>query len=170
MCVSYVPNHRNFHGHKRDTLQRLHIRNREKLNGLERPLASPSAQCLLDSRAVTFEDVVRKRTDIIHKVHFPDAEADEWIQALNNRDAYAYVAVLLSQLSDIETLQLDYSFVWMGGYPGRMVKHCLLAKNGSCRVASYTFDALQSVDLWWKCPSSYILKWKIQCLMGFPLL
>lgn len=89
-----------------------------------------------------FEDVVQKGTDIVHRAQFPDA--DEWTQALYNGNAYVYVAVLLSQLPGIETLQLDYSFVWIGGYPGRMVKHCLLARNNG--VVSNTFDALQSVD------------------------
>lgn len=89
-----------------------------------------------------FEDVVQKGTDIIHQAQFP--EADEWSQALYNGNAYAYVAVLIFQLPDIRTLKLDYSFVWMGGYPGRMVKHCLLARNNG--AVSNTFDALQSVD------------------------
>lgn len=89
-----------------------------------------------------FEDVVQKGTDIIHRAQFPDA--DEWTQALYNGNTYVYVAVLLSQLPGIKSLQLDYSFVWIGGYPGRMVKHCLLArKNG---LVSNTFVALQLLD------------------------
>lgn len=48
----------------------------------------------------------------------------------------------LSQISDIKILRLDYSFVWMGGYPGKMIKHSLLSRNGVLT----TFDSLQSVD------------------------
>lgn len=87
-----------------------------------------------------FEDVIQKGVDIIHRAQFPDTE--EWIQALNGGNAYATVAILLSQLPKLKALRLDYSFVWMGGYPGRRVKHSLLTQTG---VLS-TFDSLQFVD------------------------
>lgn len=89
-----------------------------------------------------FEDVVQKGVDIVHRTQLP--VADEWVQALNDGDAYAFVAILLSQFSNIRSLQLDYSFVWMGGYPGWMVKQLLLlSKNG---VVANTFGSLRSVD------------------------
>lgn len=87
-----------------------------------------------------FGDVIQKGIDIIHRARFSDTE--EWIQALNDGDAYATVAILLSQLPKLKALRLDYSFVWMGGYPGRLAKHSLLSKTG---VLS-TFYSLQSVD------------------------
>lgn len=39
-----------------------------------------------------FKDVVQKGIDVIHRAEFPDAE--EWIQALNDGNAYALAAIL----------------------------------------------------------------------------
>ena len=47
-----------------------------------------------------------------------------------------------SQLLKLKAPRLDYSFVWMGGYSGRMVKHSFLTKTGMPN----TFDCLQFVD------------------------
>lgn len=112
-----------------------------------------------------FGDVIQKGVDIIHRAQFSDTE--EWIQALNDGDAYATVAILLSQLPGIKTLYLDYSFVWMGEYPGRMVKHSLLTKSGELN----TFDSLQSVDYGGNVPPPE--QWEIPMRApmpdGFPL-
>ncbi|OJJ87027.1 F-box protein [Aspergillus glaucus CBS 516.65] len=100
-----------------------------------------------------FGDVIQKGVDIIHRAQFSDTE--EWIQALNDGDAYATVAILLSQLPGIKTLYLDYSF------------HSLLTKSGELN----TFDSLQSVDYGGNVPPPE--QWEIPMRApmpdGFPL-
>lgn len=104
--------------------------------------------------------MVQKGTGIIQKAQFPDA--DEWTQALYNGDAYAYVAILLSQFPGIKTLRLDYSFVWMGGYPGRIAKHYLLTRSNA-------FDTLQSVDYGGNVPPPEQIAMQQPMRDGFPL-
>lgn len=87
-----------------------------------------------------FIDVVDKTIDLIQRAQFPDA--DEWIQALYEGDLHAFWSVCISKLHNLRSLRLDYSFVWQGGYPGRMVKHALLASNNILP----RFEALQMVD------------------------
>ena len=86
--------------------------------------------------------VVKQAQEIVTNAAFPDTA--KWTQALHNGNAYALVAVLLSQLHNLQSVQLDYSFVWQGGFPGLMLKHALfsapensLSKFGSLTVADY---------------------------------
>ena len=88
-----------------------------------------------------FQDVTEKAVAIIKKAEFPDAE--EWIDALHNGSFHALGAVLISQLPNIVSLRLDFSFVWKGGFPGRMVKHAVFSQNNT-HLSS--FDSLQVVD------------------------
>lgn len=86
--------------------------------------------------------VVKQAQEIVTNAAFPDTA--KWTQALHNGNAYALVAVLLSQLHNLQSVQLDYSFIWQGGFPGLMLKHALfsapensLSKFGSLTVADY---------------------------------
>jgi hypothetical protein len=72
-----------------------------------------------------FQDEVNAARDIIIKAQFPSSGM--WIRALEHGDPYAFVAVLLSQLHNIRSLQLDHTFVWQAGLPGLMMKHALLS-------------------------------------------
>lgn len=87
------------------------------------------------------QDVTEKAVGIIKKAEFPDAE--EWIDAFHNGNFHAFGAALVSQLPNIESLQLDFSFVWKGGFPGRMVKHAIFSQNNKYLS---TFESLQVVD------------------------
>ncbi|KAJ5185873.1 hypothetical protein N7491_006257 [Penicillium cf. griseofulvum] len=71
-----------------------------------------------------FDDEVSAAKNIIIKAQFPSPE--KWIYALEHGDPYAFVAVLLSQLHNLRSLQLDYTFVWQTGFPGLMMRHALL--------------------------------------------
>ena len=86
--------------------------------------------------------VVKQAQEIVINAAFPDTA--KWTQALQNGNAYALVAVLLSQLHNLQSAQLDYSFIWQGGFPGLMLKHALfstpensLSKFDSLTVADY---------------------------------
>lgn len=70
------------------------------------------------------EDVAAARKIVI-RAQFPAIET--WIHALENGNPYAFVAVLLSQLPNLQSLRLDYSFVWQSGFPGLMIRHALLS-------------------------------------------
>ncbi|KXG51548.1 uncharacterized protein PGRI_089410 [Penicillium griseofulvum] len=76
-----------------------------------------------------FQDEVNAAKDIITKAQFPSSE--KWIPALENGDPYAFVAILLSQLHNLRSLQLDYTFVWQTGFPGLMMRHALLTAPGN---------------------------------------
>ncbi|BCR82896.1 F-box protein [Aspergillus chevalieri] len=87
-----------------------------------------------------FIDVVDKTIDIIQRARFPNT--DEWIQAVYEGDFHVFWTVCISKLHNLRTLRLDYSFVWQGGYPGRMVRHALLGSNNILP----RFEALELVD------------------------
>ncbi|CAI7633805.1 unnamed protein product [Penicillium viridicatum] len=78
-----------------------------------------------DQLSSLFQGEVNAAKDIITKAQFPSSEM--WIHALENGDPYAFVAVLLSQLHNLRSLQLDYTFVWKAGFPGLMMRHALLS-------------------------------------------
>lgn len=92
------------------------------------------------SESSGFQDVTENAAGIIRTAEFPDAE--EWIDALYNGHFHAFAAVLISQLRNIQSLQLDFSFVWKGGFPGRIVRHAVFS---SSRYLS-SFASLQVVD------------------------
>ena len=68
-------------------------------------------------------DVVKSAQDLIKEAEFP--ESSKWTDALQDGNAYAFAAILLSQLHNVANLRLDYSFVWKAGFPGLMLKHAL---------------------------------------------
>lgn len=88
-----------------------------------------------------FSDVVEQSQSIINKAQFP--EASKWNEALQNGNSYAYVAVLLSQLHNLQSLRLDYSFIWKSGFPGLMLKHALFSAP---KGVLSSFDSLRAID------------------------
>lgn len=63
-----------------------------------------------------YTDVIQRAQAIVDKAEFLDASS--WHQALADGDAYAFATILLSQLHNLRSLRLDYTFVWRSGYPG----------------------------------------------------
>lgn len=104
------------------------------------PWANLTSNVNWDKQASCFEDVMGQAVGVAQDAQFHNAE--DWVQALREGNFFAFTAIFISQLSGLRSLHLDYSFVWMGGYPGQMMKHALLSPNG---VLS-TFDCLCLVD------------------------
>lgn len=87
-----------------------------------------------------FVDVIQHAQAIVYQAKFPHLE--KWNQALQDGDPYALIAILLSQLRNIRSLRLDYSFV-LSGFPGLMLKHALFS-DSECVLSN--FDSLVTVD------------------------
>ncbi|KAJ5642746.1 hypothetical protein N7490_006746 [Penicillium lividum] len=83
-----------------------------------------------------FQDVLEHAQDVVKA--FPDVNT--WTHALENGNPYAFVSILLSKLHYLQSLSLDYSFVWQCGFPGLMLRHALSSKQLS------QFDLLTNVD------------------------
>ena len=90
---------------------------------------------------VSFKDIMQWATGIIKHAKFPDAPI--WIQELEDGNPYAYVSVLLSQLHNLRSLHLDYSFVWQSGFPGLMLHHALFSQEST---SLSRFNFLTDVD------------------------
>lgn len=86
-------------------------------------------------------NIIEHSQSIVNKAQFP--EASKWNEALQMGNSYAYVAILLSQLHNLQSLDLDYSFVWKSGFPGLMLKHALISAP---RGVLSPFDSLTSID------------------------
>lgn len=78
-----------------------------------------------DQLSSVFQNEVNAAKEIITKAEFPSQT--KWIDAIEHGDPYAFVAILLSQLHNLRSLQLDYTFVWQSGFPGLMIRHALLS-------------------------------------------
>lgn len=89
----------------------------------------------------SFSDVVEQSQSIVDKAQFP--EASKWIEALQKGNSYAYVTILLSQLHNLQSLRLDYSFVWKSGFPGLMLKHALFSAP---KGILSSFNSLTTID------------------------
>lgn len=88
-----------------------------------------------------FKDAVARAQAISDEARFPDAAM--WKKALQNGNAYAFVAILLSQLHNFCALRLDFTFVRKSGFPGLMLKHALIT---ALKGLLSTFESLASVD------------------------
>lgn len=73
----------------------------------------------------SFQSEVDAAKDIVSRAQFPSPQ--RWMQALDQGDPYAFVAITLSQLHNLQSLRLDYTFVWQSGFPGLMIRHALLS-------------------------------------------
>lgn len=89
--------------------------------------------------APSFEDVTEKAIGVIKRARFTDTE--EWASALKKGNFFAFAAILISQLANIKTLHLDFCFVWLDGFPGRMMKQAIFSPSKELP----TFRYLQEV-------------------------
>ncbi|ODM15492.1 hypothetical protein SI65_09095 [Aspergillus cristatus] len=88
-----------------------------------------------------FKDVVARAQAIVDEARFPDSAV--WKKALQDGSAYAFVAILLSQLHNLCALRLDFTFVWKSGFPGLRLKHALFtAQKGMLSI----FESLAVVN------------------------
>ncbi|ODM18875.1 hypothetical protein SI65_05492 [Aspergillus cristatus] len=93
-----------------------------------------------------FADVVSAARRIIYLARFPPEEESEWVEFLEKGTFCVFIAVLVSQLHNVKTLRLDYSFIWFGGYPGRMVMHSLFSGRPDPASTLSRFESLWLVD------------------------
>ncbi|KAJ5709519.1 hypothetical protein N7493_009810 [Penicillium malachiteum] len=87
-----------------------------------------------------FKDVLQQAQTIVKTSKFPDTNT--WIVALEDANPYAFVSILLSQLHNLKSLRLDYSFIWQSGFPGLMLRHALSSSSSSLS----NFESLKDVD------------------------
>lgn len=106
-----------------------------------RPWDPPICEPGCKEQLAGFKDVLQQAQSIVETAKFTDADA--WTQALETGDPYAFVAILLSQLHGLRSLRLDYSFVWMSGFPGLMLRHALFSP---AKGSISEFTSLAEVD------------------------
>jgi hypothetical protein len=73
--------------------------------------------------SVYFRKVADMAKKVVSIAQFPLSR--DWEVAIEEGDPYALVALFLSQLGNLRTLRLDFTFVWQSGWPGRMLNHAL---------------------------------------------
>ncbi|KAJ5161066.1 hypothetical protein N7492_006458 [Penicillium capsulatum] len=111
-----------------------------------------------------FHKEVNAAKEIIIMAQFPSPT--KWINALEHGDPYAFVAVLLSQLHNLRSLQLDYTFVWQSGFPGLMIRHALLSAP---EKTLSRFSELSVVEYGMNVPQSRVFhELGAQFIDGFP--
>ncbi|KAJ5102682.1 hypothetical protein N7532_003211 [Penicillium argentinense] len=84
-----------------------------------------------------FPETVAFAKDIISTAQFPSPE--DWTNALEAGDPHAFVTILITQLRNIRSLCLDYTFVCTDGWPGRMIKHALFSTDKLPRFPRLTY-------------------------------
>ena len=70
-----------------------------------------------------FRKVAKMAKKLVSTAQFPSSR--DWLVGIEDGDPYALVALFLSQLGNLRTLRLDFTFVWQSGWPGRMLNHAL---------------------------------------------
>ncbi|KAL4889136.1 hypothetical protein BDV59DRAFT_187268 [Aspergillus ambiguus] len=98
----------------------------------------PSCKTPWKEELTGFTDVLQHAQAIVKSARFPDA--DTWNLALESGNPYAFVSILLSQLDNLHSLRLDYSFVWQTGFPGLMLRHALSSSKSSLSQFSLLTD------------------------------
>ena len=89
----------------------------------------------------SYGNVVEQAQAIVYTAKFPEAAL--WSKELQNGNVYAFVSIILSQLHNLQSLKLDFTFVWKSGFPGLMLKHSLLSAPEGLLS---TFNSLTTVD------------------------
>ena len=92
-----------------------------------------------------YQDELNFAKEIITREQFPSPE--KWTEALENGDPYAFVAVLLSQLHNLRSLRLDYTFVWQSGFPGLMMRHAMLSTPSDTTLSRFSVLSLVEYGL-----------------------
>ncbi|KAF7530322.1 hypothetical protein PCG10_003693 [Penicillium crustosum] len=91
-----------------------------------------------------FRPTLRWARKVVRDAKFEAKFDTKWITRLFDGDAYVYATVLISQLHNLCSLRLDYSFVLEGGFPGEMLHHSLFG-NAPPGILS-RFSKLEMAD------------------------
>ncbi|KAJ5963932.1 uncharacterized protein N7479_003808 [Penicillium vulpinum] len=81
---------------------------------------------------------------VVRDAKFPEKLHAKLLARLFHGDAYFYATLLVSQLHNLRSLRLDFSFVLEGGFPGEMLHHSLFG-NAPPGVLT-RFSRLEMVD------------------------
>ncbi|KAJ5607823.1 hypothetical protein N7537_004442 [Penicillium hordei] len=91
-----------------------------------------------------FRPTLRWARKVVRDAKFSAKFDTKWITRLFDGDAYVYATLLISQLHNLRSLRLDYSFVLEGGFPGEMLHHSLFG-NAPPGILS-RFSKLEMAD------------------------
>ncbi|KOS44468.1 hypothetical protein ACN38_g4591 [Penicillium nordicum] len=91
-----------------------------------------------------FRPTLRWARKVVRDAKFEARFDTKWMTRLFDGDAYVYATLLISQLHNLRTLRLDYSFMLEGGFPGEMLHHSLFG-NAPPGILS-RFSKLEMVD------------------------
>lgn len=94
-----------------------------------------------EKESASYTDVIEQAQAIVTRVRFSN-EA-HWIQKIQLGDPYVFTTMLLSQLHELKSTQLDCSFISARGYPGIMLRHPLFTAPEGVLL---TFNSLETVD------------------------
>lgn len=94
-----------------------------------------------EKESASYTDVIEQAQAIVTRVRFSN-EA-HWIQKIQLGDPYVFTTMLLSQLHELKSTQLDCSFISARGYPGIMLRHSLFTAPEGVLL---TFNSLETVD------------------------
>ena len=64
------------------------------------------------NEASKFNHVIESEQGVIKKAEIPEEAVPKWNSAIEDGDAHALVAIFLSQLHNLVSVRLDYTFVW----------------------------------------------------------
>ncbi|KGO63515.1 hypothetical protein PEX1_089760 [Penicillium expansum] len=88
-------------------------------------ISSPKGDLNWAKSVLQFRPTLRWARKVVRDAKFPTKFDTKWITRLFDGDAYAYATLLISQLHNLRSLRLDFSFVLEGGFPGEMLHHAL---------------------------------------------
>ncbi|CAI7651454.1 unnamed protein product [Penicillium glandicola] len=101
-----------------------------------------------------FRPTLRWARKLIRDAKFLETVDTKWLGRLLDGDPYVYATLLVSQLHNLHSLRLDFSFVLEGGLPGKMLHHSLFG-NAPPSILS-RFSKLEMVDYGSNMPLTYV--------------
>ncbi|CAG8161339.1 unnamed protein product [Penicillium nalgiovense] len=72
-----------------------------------------------------FRPTLRWSRKVVRNAKYTSKFITRWLTGLFDGDPYVYATLLISQLHNLRSLRLDFSFVLEGGFPGEMLHHSL---------------------------------------------
>lgn len=109
----------------------------------------------------TLEDdkLIMKAKEVLYSAEFP--EPLSWIDALEMGNVDVFVALILLQLPQLQTLHLDADFITDNEFIGLLFKHVLSSNNQSpARRCLSTFADLIMSESFPRCPSRNYRVWR----------
>ncbi|CAG8890574.1 unnamed protein product [Penicillium egyptiacum] len=90
-----------------------------------------------------FRPTLRWARKVVREAQYPKLDA-KWLPGLSDGDPYVYATLLVSQLHNLRSLRLDFSFVLEGGFPGEMLHHSLFGNAPPGAISR--FSKLEMAD------------------------